>query len=125
MKYFLVVFLILSFNAYSQNKRLILGKEYAQKELKTTLSEEAPGNYVDNERILLKDKSSAIKVAESILFGIYGKQNILDQKPYEVYFLDKYYWFIEGTLPENSKGGTFLIIIDARNSKILRITHGK
>ncbi|MCC9019815.1 YbbC/YhhH family protein [Flavobacterium lipolyticum] len=125
MKYFFLLFLIFSFNAYSQNKRLLLGKEYAQKELEITLSEETRENYVDNERILLKDKNTAVKIAESVLFSIYGKQNIIEKRPYEIYFLDKYYWFITGTLPKNSKGGAFLIIIDARNSKILRISHEK
>lgn len=123
MKYFLLVILF-SLNACSQNKRLVLGKEYAKEELKIALSKEKQHNVVNNETIIIKDSTSAIKITETILFDIYGKQNIEKQKPYEIYLLDKY-WVISGTLPEDYKGGTFLIIIDARNSRILKITHGK
>ena len=56
--------------------------------------------------------------------SIYGKENIESQKPYEHYLI-KNYWIIAGTLKKDIVGGTFLIIIDARNSKILKITHGK
>ncbi|MDR7210107.1 NTF2 fold immunity protein [Flavobacterium piscis] len=124
MKYFLLVILIYSFSCCSQNKRLVLGKEYAQEELKIALSKELQHNVVDYKTIIIKDSISAVKIAETILFDIYGKQNIEKQKPYETYFLDQY-WIVSGTLPEGYKGGTFLIIIDARNSKILKITHEK
>ena len=59
-----------------------------------------------------------------MLFSIYGKDNIIKQSPYEIYFIDNY-WVIGGTLPKEYLGGTFLIIIDSRNCKIIRITHGK
>lgn len=124
MKYFLLVILIFSLSCCSQNKRLILGKEYAQEELKIALSKEPQHNVVDYKTIIIKDSVSAVKIAETILFDIYGKQKIEKQKPYEIYFLDQY-WIISGTLPEGYIGGTFLIIIDARNSNILKITHGK
>lgn len=88
------------------------------------LSKEPQHNVVDYKTVIIKDTISAVKIAETILFDIYGKQNIEKQKPYEIYFLDQY-WIISGTLPENYKGGTFLIIIDSRNSKILKITYGK
>jgi len=124
MKYFLLVILIFSLSCCSQNKRLILGKEYAQEELKIALSKEQQHNVVDYKTIIIKDSVSAVKIAETILFDIYEKQKIEKQKPYEIYFLDQY-WIISGTLPEGYIGGTFLIIIDARNSNILKITHGK
>ena len=113
-----------SINACSQNKRTILGKSHAEKELKIALSKEAQHNVIDNKSVLIKDSSTAINVAEPILFSIYGKENIESEKPYETYLINNY-WVIAGTLPEDSSGGTFLIIIDARNSKVLKITHGK
>jgi len=67
---------------------------------------------------------TAISVAEPILFSIYGKDNITKQRPYEIYFIDNY-WVIAGTLPKGYLGGTFLIIIDSKDSEIIRITHGK
>jgi len=59
-----------------------------------------------------------------ILWDIYGKKRIKKQKPYNVYLIDKY-WFLKGTLPKGMKGGTFMIIIDSRNYKVIRLTHGK
>ena len=101
-----------------------MGKSYAEKELKLALSKEAQHNVIDNKSPLIKESSTAINIAEPILFSIYGKKNIESEKPYETYLIDNY-WIIAGTLPKGMDGGTFLIIIDARNSKVLKITHGK
>lgn len=114
----------LTINACSQNNRSVLGKSHAEKELKLALSKESQHNVINNKSVLIKDSSTAIKVAEPILFSIYGKENIESEKPYETYLINNY-WVIAGTLPENSNGGSFLIIIDARNSKVLKITHVK
>jgi hypothetical protein len=107
-----------------KDNRTILGKSYAEQELKSVLSGKSQHNIIDNKTIIIKDSSTAINVAEPILFSIYGKNNITEQRPYEIYFIDNY-WVLTGTLPKGSAGGTFLIIIDSRNSKVLRITHGK
>ena len=124
MKYITLIFLAFSLNAYSQNNRSVMGKSNAEQELKFALSKESQHNVIDNKSLLIKDSSTAINVAEPILFSIYGKENIENQKPYESYLIENY-WVIAGTLPEDSVGGTFLIIIDARNSKVLKITHEK
>jgi hypothetical protein len=124
MKYITLILLAFSINAFSQNNRSVMGKSYAEKELKLALSKKTQHNVVDNKNAIIKDSSTAINVAEPILFGIYGKQNIESEKPYETYKIGNY-WVIAGTLPEDALGGTFLIIIDARNSEVLKITHGK
>ncbi|MGS0747381.1 NTF2 fold immunity protein [Halpernia sp. GG3] len=124
MKYIFLILLTFSLNIYSQNNRRILGKNFAEKELKLALSKESQHNFIDNKRIIIKDSLTAINVAEPILFSIYGKENIESQKPYETYLIENY-WLITGTLSEDMRGRTFLIIIDARNSKVLKITHGK
>ncbi len=124
MKYIIIFLLTFSINACSQNNRSVLGKSHAEKELKIALSKESQHNVIDNKSLLIKDSLTAIKVAEPILFSIYGKENIESEKPYETYLINNY-WVIAGTLPEDSLGGTFLIIIDARNSKVLKVTHGK
>lgn len=108
----------------TKNHRIILGKEYAEQEIKSLLIDKHQHNVIDNKTVIIKDSLTAITVAEPILFSIYGKDNITKQRPYEIYFIDNY-WLITGTLPSGWKGGTFLIIIDSRNSKIIRITHGK
>lgn len=101
-----------------------IGYDHAENELNTALSEKSPHNVLNNSPVLIKDSSTAIQIAEPILYSIYGKENITKQRPYKIYFIN-YYWVIMGMLPFNSKGGTFLIIFDARDCKIIKLTHGK
>ena len=108
----------------TKDNRTIIGKSYAQQELKLALNDRGQHNVIDNKTVIIKDSLTAINVAEPILFSIYGKENITKQRPYEIYFIDNY-WVITGTLPKDYLGGTFLIIIDSKDSKIIRITHGK
>ena len=124
MKYLLLIFLAFTINSCAQNNRLVLGEKYAKEELDAVLANKSRDNLVDNKELIVKNSNTAIKIAEAILFEIYGKANIEEQKPYEKYLI-KNYWVISGTLPERSKGGTFLIIIDARNAQVLKIIHGK
>jgi hypothetical protein len=100
------------------------GKSYAEQELKLALADNPMHNVIDSKSIIIEDSVTAISIAEVILFSIYGKDNITKQRPYENYLIDNY-WVISGTLPKNYLGGTFLIIIDSRNNRIVRITHGK
>lgn len=124
MKYLLLIFLAFTINSCAQNNRLVLGEKYAKEELDAVLANKSRDNLVDNKELIVKNSNTAIKIAEAILFEIYGKANIEEQKPYEKYLI-KNYWVISGTLPERSKGGTFLIIIDARNAQVLKMIHGK
>jgi len=104
--------------------RLILGEEYAKNQLKTTLADSTVDNVISLKTLIINDKETAINVIEPILFSIYGKNSIKKQQPYEAYLINNY-WVISGTLPKGYLGGTFLIIVDATNSKIIRLTHGK
>ncbi len=95
-----------------------------RKELKETPSDTI-NNIIRPNILLIKDKETAISVVEPILFSVYGKENIINERPYECSLNDNY-WTISGTLPKGyDVGGTFLIIIDATNSKIIRLIHGK
>jgi hypothetical protein len=118
--------MLLTITAYNQgnNERTALGKSYAKKELMAVLSRKTQHNVINNNTVVIKDSMTAISVAEPILFSIYGKNNIIEQRPYEVYLIDNY-WIIWRTLTKNFLGGTFLIILNAKDSKILRISHGK
>lgn len=108
-------------NSFSQNNER---RKVAEKELELALSKKSGHNVINQKNTIIKDSLSAITIAETILFNIYDKTSILEQKPYEIYHINNY-WVIFGTLPKDYKGGTFLIILDDRNSEIIRITHGK
>lgn len=108
----------------TRNDRAIIGRSGAEQELKSTLADMSKDNFLEGKRIIIKDSVTAISVAEPILFSIYGKDNIIKQRPYETFLIDKY-WIINGTLPIDYLGGTFLIIIDSQDSKIIKIFHGK
>ncbi|OBW42061.1 hypothetical protein AB670_01579 [Chryseobacterium sp. MOF25P] len=93
--------------------------KHAESELKNAL--------INNEILpdkVIPDSQTAVDVAENFLFNIYGKENIIQQRPYNLNFIDDYY-IIEGTLPKNTLGGTFLIIINSKDGKIIKLTHGK
>lgn len=115
------LFLILIFSCCSHSN---FGSDEAEFELKDALKNPNKDNFVDNKKLLINDGQTAIRIAEPILFEIYGEDKIKHQKPYEVNRIDNYY-VINGTLLLGERGGTFLIIIDARNAKILKINHYK
>ena len=108
----------------TKSRQTILGKSYAEQELKRSLSNNEQFNVIDNKTVIIKDSVTAIMVAEPILFSLFGKDNIVNQRPYEIYLIDNY-WVISGTLPKGRLGGTFLIIINDKNSSVIKITHGK
>lgn len=114
-----LIFLIIS--------RTITGQtfERAEAKIKSALVDTIQLNNVVNLKVpIVKDSSLAINIAETILFDIYGKANIIKQKPYSVFHIGNY-WLLEGSLPKHSVGGTFLIILDDRNARVIKITHGK
>jgi hypothetical protein len=92
--------------------------------IKASLTDKNLHNVLNFNEPIIKDSATAVKVGEPILFGIYGKKNILSEKPYSVSHIDNY-WMISGSLPKGWLGGVFLIIIDENDGKVIRITHGK
>ncbi len=125
-KYLLIPIFILTINlSYSQenNDHWRISKEQAKSIVNETLKDSTTHNVIGKESILTTDKK-VIEFAEIILFDIYGKKNIERQKPYDIFQIDKY-WLISGTLSKGIIGGTFMMIIDSRNYKIIRLTHGK
>lgn len=121
VKILIALLLILIFSCCSHSK---FGSDQAEFELKDALENPRKDNYVDNKKLLIKDNQTAIKIAEPILFNIYGEDEITHQKPYEVNLIYNHY-VINGTLMWGEQGGTFLVIIDARNAKVLKISHSK
>jgi hypothetical protein len=109
--------------------RYIQGRKLAEDELKSALADATEHNVIKDPKFTILDREEkAIKFAETILFDIYGKNGIERQRPYKIYNIDNY-WVISGTFfcPEGfiCFGGTFLIIFNALDCKVIRITHGK
>nr|WP_322625617.1 NTF2 fold immunity protein [uncultured Flavobacterium sp.] len=126
MKKYLLLFFLLTFSvvAIAQEKRTSISKQDALKYLNQALTGNETHNVIDNKTALLPSQADAIAFAELILFRIYGEENIKRQRPYGCFHINNH-WIISGSLPDDSLGGTFLIIIDDRNAKVVQITHGK
>ena len=100
-----------------------LTEEQARSILNASLSDTTLHN-VNGEFPLLNKEADAVRFAEMILFNVYGRKTIKRQKPYQVFNIDGY-WLIGGATSSNRRGGAFLIIIDSRDNRVVRITHGK
>jgi hypothetical protein len=98
-----------------------MGKEFAKQQLRELLNGKGQPFTWDT---LIKNSSTAISMAEPLLFDIFGKDQILTERPYEVYLIDGY-WYLSGTIPKGWKGGGFEIIMNANDGKIVRLTHYK
>ena len=118
----LIIILSTTLIACSQTDRSNFGIEYAKHELESALNNSSEKQILVDTVIVSLE--TAIKYAETILFEIYEQKNIEKQRPYEVYKIEGY-WIINGTLPKDMVGGTFLIIINAQNGQIIKLTHGK
>lgn len=123
MKKILQILLILVFSSsFSQSKNPDL--ERARKFVEESLNNKTAHNVIVKKTSQhLLEKQTIIKIAEAALFQIYGKENILKQRPYKTYRINNF-WLIEGTL-KGYIGGVFQIIIDDRTGEIKRITHGE
>ena len=124
MKKIILLLLIISLISCNNVLHSKLGIEVAKEELERALADTTKIDILEKNELLIKEEKTAISVAEPILFEIYGKSKIEDEKPYEAYLINNY-WVIRGTLNRFSLGGTFSIVIDARNSKVIEIIHYK
>ena len=90
-------------NSQDFTGKTVLGEQNARQAIKKALADKDYKPFYDT---LIKDREPAIAVAEPIVFKIYGKKNIVRERPYECYLIDGY-WYICGTLPKGWKGGGF------------------
>jgi NTF2 fold immunity protein len=125
MKSFLVMAVMFSsivFYGQNYNNRKVIGEENAKLAVENALNDKDYKPFYDT---LIKEKETAISVAESILFNMYGRATITSERPYECYLIDGY-WFISGTLPKKyENGGVFEIIISAKDGRVIKLAHGK
>jgi hypothetical protein len=99
----------------------MLGENHAKKQIQVALKDTTVKPFYDT---LIKGKETAIAIVEPILFKIYGRKQIIKERPYETYLIDGY-WYITGTLPKGYLGGTFEIIFSAYDGKVIKLTHYK
>ena len=100
-----------------------MGIEVVRQELKAALSDTAKNQTYSFTRPI-RNERTAVSAVEPILYRIYGENNIINEKPYEVYQINGY-WVMMGTLPKQMLGGTFLIIVSAKDGRVIKLTHGK
>ena len=80
--------------------------------------------YMPDEGVV-PNEETAIKIAETIWFPIYG-DGIYSKQPFKaVYNTKEKCWYVSGTLPENTIGGVPEIKINKTDGKIVYINHGK
>ena len=126
MKYrltYLIIALLFVINSNCQTfkGRVVLGEKYAREFVKKAINDKTYKPFYDT---LITDKQTAINIVEPVLFKVYGKPNIENQKPYECYLIDGY-WYVAGTLSKDSKGGVFEVVVSAKDEKIIKLVHGK
>lgn len=110
----------LTFFGQNFKNRGTIGEDSARQTVKSIITEgvdKLPGD------TLIKEKETAIDIAEMFLFKLYGKATISSERPYECYLVDGY-WFLRGTLPKNFTGDVFEMVMSAKNGRIFKISHG-
>ena len=119
---FILAALIVPITFWGQNfkNRNVVGQDSAKQSIKNILGD---STYKLPSDTLIRDKETAISIAEIILFKIYSKALITSEKPYECYLIDGY-WFLRGTLPKNFTGDVFEVIMRAKDGSIVKMTHG-
>ena len=126
-------FIALNIHAQSKDEESKDGRYWAEQHLKRVLADSQLPNAHINHSLILKDSITAINVVEPILFSTFGKDDIIGERPYSIYFID-HYWVISGTLfhPKDKPGeitvvfgGVFSIIIDAFDCRVIELRHGK
>ena len=115
--------IISAFFSYGQNikEKNTLFEKRAKERVKELLTSKHSKPFYG---AIIKSKETAIAIAEPILFDIYGKDNIIGERPYKV-ALTNGYWFMEGTLPEGMLGGCFELVITAKDARVIFLDHYK
>lgn len=89
------------------------------------IKEEDPFGVYNKPEGIIPNPDVAIHIAEKILISIYDSVSIVSQRPYKVELLNSYIWCVHGQKKSNGEGGTFSILIDKNDGRIISISHGK
>lgn len=122
MKLFLFLLLLFPLTSCAQNRRSDGEIKWERETIRNALADKT-GKQILVDKVI-PDKQTAITIAEAILFKVYGKDQILGEKPYNVSLRDGY-WLLSGSLPDGYVGGTFLIVLSEKDGRVIKLTHGK
>jgi len=70
---------------------------------------------------LVPDKETAVKIAEAVLFRLYGQDAIVAQRPYTIRE-ENFIWWISGNIPGEKLGFTFKIAISKQTGAVLHLS---
>ncbi|MCC9043947.1 YbbC/YhhH family protein [Myroides sp. M-43] len=73
----------------------------------------------------IPNDSTAVRIAETMLYKVYGENNIVRQRPYNIALKQDSIWCIQGNLPEGWEGGVFYIELNKNNGKVEKMFHDK
>ena len=122
-----ILFLVVLVSILSCNKEIETPSfekiKLSEKETLREINDSTLHNAIGKDEIIT-DEKTAISIAEPLLFSVYGKENIVKQRPYKIGKVQNY-WVISGSLPKSQIGGVFEIIIDSKNGQVIRLTHGE
>ena len=122
-----ILFLVVLVSILSCNKEIETPSfekiKLSEKETLREINDSTLHNAIGKDEIITNEKT-AISIAEPLLFSVYGKENIIKQRPYKIGKVQNY-WVVSGSLPKPQIGGVFEIIIDSKNGEIIRLTHGE
>ena len=122
-----ILFLVVLVSILSCNKEIETPSfekiKLSEKETLREINDSTLHNAIGKDEIITNEKT-AISIAEPLLFSVYGKENIVKQRPYKIGKVQNY-WVISGSLPKPQIGGVFEMIIDSKNGEIIRLTHGE
>ena len=79
---------------------------------------------MDHYKELVPDKATAVAIAEVVAVKIYGKDVIGRQRPL-VAKKEGGNWIVQGTMAQGRLGGVVLIKLQAKDCRVLRVTHGR
>ena len=82
------------------------------------------GDEFDESRGMVPDKETAIKIAESVWYPIYGSQ-IYTEQPFVAELEGDTVWIVRGSLPEGEGwvGGTAVIRLRKSDAAVLDVNH--
>ena len=78
----------------------------------------------DKRRGMVPDKETAIKIAESVWYPIYGSQ-IYTEQPFVAELEGDTVWFVRGSLPKGRVGGCAEIRLRKSDAAVLYVNHEK